>query len=76
MLVLATLISLGYLGFTDWAYVAGTEYGSPNHNTHERRPHHFALTSFLADQQDKRSSSHQQGKQSTDGERESPVPSI
>jgi len=34
------------------------------------------FTSFLADQQNKHSDSYQQGKQSTDGERESPVPSI
>jgi hypothetical protein len=33
-------------------------------------------SSFLADQQNKHSDSYQQGKQSTDGERESPVPSI
>jgi len=32
--------------------------------------------SLLTDQQNKHSDSYQQGKQSTDGERESPVPSI
>jgi hypothetical protein len=35
-----------------------------------------AMGSLLADQQNKHSNSYQQGKQSTDGERESPVPSI
>jgi hypothetical protein len=34
------------------------------------------MGSLLADQQNKHSDSYQQRKQSTDGERESPVPSI
>jgi len=34
------------------------------------------MGSLLADQQNKHSDSYQQGKQGTDGERESPVPSI
>jgi hypothetical protein len=63
MLVLAALISRGYFGFTDWAYAAEAVRKS---QSQERRPHHFALTSFLADQQNKSSGSYQQSKQTTD----------
>jgi len=77
MLVLAALISLGYLGFTDWAYVAEAQSTEVPITIHTNDAliilpsHHFWLTNKTT-----ASSSYQQGKQSTDGERESPVPSI
>jgi len=36
----------------------------------------FSAASFLADQQEKHSDSYQEGKQSTDGKRQSPVPTL
>jgi hypothetical protein len=54
----------------------GNEYESPNHNRQERRPHHFALTSFLADQQNKCSGSYQHRNQDTDDERGNPMPTL
>jgi hypothetical protein len=36
----------------------------------------FSATSLLADQQNKHSDSYQQGKQSTDGKRQGPIPTL